>query len=309
MDLAQAPVHTLGRSLKHRYGRRLRRVMLDLGLTCPNRDGNSGYGGCIYCDLSGSGTGAAKRNEDLETQWQTGLARARKVNPEGQAAILYFQSYSNTYPDLTPLAEALQRIREWADVAPILAIGTRPDCFSEEAADLLASQKAFFDEVWIEFGLETADDHVQEVIGRHDTLENFHIACDRAGARGLHRIAHCIAGLPEEKDDGLLRQVEEIHKAGCEGIKFHQLMVLQKTKLAKMWMDGGIELLDAAQYIHKVADALEQLPREVVVHRLVAEAPAEEYLAPKPWPGRQKVHSMIEQELQRRGSWQGSALS
>ena len=86
-------------------------------------------------------------------------------------------------------------------------------------------------------------------------------------------------------------------------------MVLQKTKLAKMWMDGGIELLDAAQYIHKVADALEQLPREVVVHRLVAEAPAEEYLAPKPWPGRQKVHSMIEQELQRRGSWQGSALS
>ncbi|MHC4380080.1 MAG: tRNA modification radical SAM protein MnmL/YtqA [Planctomycetota bacterium] len=309
MDLAQAPVHTLGRSLKHRYGRRLRRVMLDLGLTCPNRDGNSGYGGCVYCDLSGSGTGAAKREESLETQWQTGLARARKVNPEGQAAIIYFQSYSNTYPDLTPLAEALERIRDWADVAPILAIGTRPDCFSEEAADLLATQKEYFDEVWIELGLETADDHVQEVIGRHDTLANFHTACARAGERGLHRIAHCIAGLPEEKEDGLLRQVEEIRKAGCEGIKFHQLMVLRKTKLAKMWMDGGIELLDAEQYVQKVADALEQLPREVIVHRLVAESPEEEYLAPKPWPGRQKVHSTIEQELQLRGSFQGSSLS
>ncbi|MDA0666346.1 MAG: TIGR01212 family radical SAM protein [Planctomycetota bacterium] len=304
----EAPVHTLGRSLKQRYGRRLRRVMLDLGLTCPNRDGNSGYGGCIYCDLSGSGTGAAKREEDLATQWQDGLTRARKVNPEGQAAIIYFQSYSNTYPDLTPLSEALEQIREWSSVAPILAIGTRPDCFSEEAADLLAAQKPFFDEVWIEFGLETADDHVQKVIGRHDTLENFHIACERAGTRGLHRIAHCIAGLPEEKDDGLLRQVEEIAKAGCEGIKFHQMMVLRKTKLAKMWMDDKLDLLHAPEYIQMVADALEQLPPEVIVHRLVAEAPETEYLAPKPWPGRQKVHSLIEQELQKRGTGQGSRL-
>lgn len=309
MHLGQeAPVHTLGRSLKRRYGRRLRRVMLDLGLTCPNRDGASGYGGCIYCDLSGSGTGAAKRSEGLVEQWQTGLARARKVNPEGQAAILYFQSYSNTYPDLEPLAEALETIREWAEVAPILAVGTRPDCFSEEAADLLAAQAPYFDEVWIEFGLETADDHVQEVIGRHDTLANFHTACARAGERGLHRIAHCIAGLPEEKPDGLLRQVEEIRKAECEGIKFHQMMVLRKTKLAKMWMDGGIDLLDDQAYIQMVADALEALPPEVIVHRLVAEAPPEEYLAPKPWPGRQKVHSMIEQELQRRGTRQGSRL-
>ncbi|MDP7063216.1 MAG: TIGR01212 family radical SAM protein, partial [Planctomycetota bacterium] len=107
MDFTQAPVHTLGRSLKKRYGRRLRRVMLDLGLTCPNRDGVSGYGGCIYCDLSGSGTGAAKRREGLEEQWRSGLQRARKVNPEGQAAIIYFQSYSNTYPDLQPLADSL----------------------------------------------------------------------------------------------------------------------------------------------------------------------------------------------------------
>ena len=104
------------------------------------------------------------------------------------------------------------------------------------------------------------------------------------------------------------KMVEEIGKAGCEGIKFHQMMVLRKTKLAKMWMDGGIELLDAQAYITMLADALEVLPPEVIVHRLVAEAPPEEYLAPKPWPGRQKVHSMIERELQRRGTRQGARL-
>jgi len=85
-------------------------------------------------------------------------------------------------------------------------------------------------------------------------------------------------------------------------------MVLRRTKLAHEWMQGGIELLDAPSYIRMVADALEVLPPEVIVHRLVAEAPAEEYLAPKPWPGRQKVHSLIEQELRNRGTRQGSGL-
>lgn len=308
MGTGEAPIHTLGRSLMRRYGRRLRRVMFDLGLTCPNRDGATGFGGCIYCDLSGSGTDAARRQEDLEQQWAEGLQRARRVNPEGPAAILYFQSYSNTYPDLEPLAQALHKARAWATEAPILSVGTRPDCFTDEAAELLASMRDDFDEVWVEFGLETTDDAVQQAIGRHDTLDNFRDACSRAGVLGLHRIVHCIGGLPGDSEDSLLRQVEEVRRAGCEGIKFHQLMVLQKTKLAKMWMDGEVELLDAETYVQRVADALEYLPTSTLVHRLVAEAPPESYLAPKPWPGRQRVHSWIEREMKRRGHAQGWAL-
>jgi uncharacterized protein len=304
----EIPVRTLGRDLLARYGRRLRRVPLDLGLSCPNRVGEKGYGGCIYCDLSGSGTGAAKQKLSLEEQWKIGLARARRINPDGPAAILYFQSYSNTYPDLQPLAEALQTIRPFAEVAPILAIGTRPDCFSREAAQLLAEQKPHFQEVWVEFGLETADDAVQKRIGRNDNLASFHQACQLAGEFGLTRICHCIAGLPEEKPDGLLRQVEEARIAGVEGIKFHQLMVLRKTLLAHQWIQGEIGLLNAEQYVAKVVDALLQLPAQVVVHRLVAEAPPEQYLAPTPWPGRAKVHSMIENALRITGRYQGQGL-
>ena len=304
MSQQQPPVNTLGRSLTKRYNRRLRRVMLDLGLSCPIRDGATGYGGCIYCDLSGSGTGASKQ-QDIQQQWQEGLTRARRTNPQAPSAIIYFQSYSNTYPDLIGLESALEQIHGWADDAPIVTVGTRPDCFSEEAALLLARQLKYFEEVWIEFGLETADDDVQKRIGRHDTLQNFHTACELAHKHGLKIVAHCIAGLPEEKEDGLLRQVQEINKANCHGIKFHQLMVLRKTILAKQWMNGEIELLDDKQYIQKVADALEILQPEIIVHRLVAEAQESEYLAPKPWPGRQSVHSRIELEMQLRGSVQG----
>ena len=301
-----ALVNTLGPSLRQRFDHGLRRVMLDLGLDCPNRDGTSGYGGCIYCDLSGSGTGAAKRSEDLDAQMERGLERVRRAIPVGPAAILYFQSYSNTYPDLQPLAAALERMSRWAEVAPVLAVGTRPDCFSEEAAALLARWRGVFREVWIEFGLETADDAVQTRIGRHDTLANFHAACRLAGEHGLTRIAHTMCGLPGDAPDTLLRQVDEVVRAGCEGIKFHQVMVLRKTKLAHEWLNGGIELLTPEEYVSRVADALQRLPAEVVVHRLVAEAPPEEYLAPTGWPSRAKVHAMIEQELARRGSRQGA---
>lgn len=306
---SEKPVLSLGRYLKGVYGRRLRRVMLDLGLTCPNRDGEKGFGGCIYCTVSGSGTGAAKRRESLDVQWSEGLKRVRRLNPEGPAAILYFQSYSNTYPDLQPLAEGLQQMQRWADVAPILSIGTRPDCFSREAAELIAAQTESFDQVWVEFGLETADDEVQKRIGRYDTLDSFYRACELATEFGLQKICHCIAGLPGEKEGGLLRQVDAATQADVQGIKFHQLMVLRRTALAKQWMDGGIDLLDAESYAQMIADAVERLPADMVVHRLVAEAPAEEYLAPKPWPGRGSVHSRIENILRERGSWQGKLLA
>ncbi len=268
----EQPVHMLAADLKRRHGLKLRRLMLDLGTSCPNRDGSSGYGGCAYCDLSGSGTGAMKIGMDLETQYQTELRRVRRGIPDGPCGILYFQSYSSTYPDLGPLAQALEWAATKAEVAPILAIGTRPDCFSEAAADLIARARGRFREVWMEFGLETADDAVQIAIGRHDTLENFHRACQRAGERGLMRVAHTLAGLPGEQPGGYRRQAEEVAKAGCEGVKCHQLMVLERTKLAKAWRAGQVELLSAEAYAALVAEALTILPWSTVVHRLTADA-------------------------------------
>ena len=308
MLAAGTVVHTLGPALKSRYGRRLRRIMLDLGLTCPNRDGQSGYGGCIYCDLEGSGTGASKARQSLPAQFEEGLQRVRRSQPEGPAAISYLQSYSNTYPDLVPLAESLAWLSTQTQSAPIVSIGTRPDCFSAEAAALLGEHRKNFAEVWIEFGLETADDEVQKTIGRPDTLENYKRACALAHKHDLGFITHTIAGLPGEREVGLLRQVEEARNAGSHGIKFHQLMVLRKTKLEHLWRSGEVRLLTPDEYVALVADALERLPTQIVVHRLVAENPPDRYLAPENWPSRAKVHSMIEQELKVRGTHQGSRL-
>ena len=301
---AAAPIHALAVDLRARYGRSLRRVTLDLGLSCPNRDGRSGYGGCVYCDAAGSGTGAAA-SLPLAEQWRRGLDRLRRKCPDGPAAIAYFQSYSNTYPALAPVTQALHYLAAFRDAAPIVSVGTRPDCFSADAADLLASFTGRFDEVWVEFGLETADDAVQARIQRYDTLASFHAACALARARGLRIVCHCIAGLPGERPGGLIRQVEEAATAGVDGIKFHQLMVLRRTKLEAWWRRGALALLTAERYVEMVADALEWLPERIAVHRLVADAPPAEYLAPRPGPPRLALHQEIVKELQRRGTRQG----
>ncbi|HJM39316.1 MAG TPA: TIGR01212 family radical SAM protein [Planctomycetota bacterium] len=290
------PLHTLGRHLKAHYGRRLRRIMFDIGTSCPNRDGQTGFGGCIYCDIDGSGTGARRKEKSLAEQWEEGLRRVRRSQPNGPAAIAYVQSYSNTYPDLLPLAKALEFLANRADIAPIVSVGTRPDCFGEEAAALLASYCDKFSEVWVEFGLETADDEIQKTIGRHDTLANYHAACHLAHKQGLKIITHTIAGLPGEKMTGLELQVQEAIQSGSHGIKFHQLMVLRKTKLEALWRKGGLDLLQLEEYVEMVANALTLLPSEMVIHRLVAENPPESYLAPEDWPTRAKVQDLIEKK-------------
>jgi len=304
MLTADAPIHTLGRALRARYGCKLRRISLDLGTSCPNRDGTSGYGGCIYCDLEGSGSGAA-REFDLAEQWERGIAHLRRRQPEGPLAIAYLQSYSNTYPDLLPLAAALRFLARHSEEAPILAVGTRPDCFGPEAAALLARQLGPFREVWLELGLETADDRIQDRIGRHESLASFHRAAGLAREYGLKVVAHLMAGLPGDSPDGLLRQVREAARARVSGVKFHQLMVLRRTRLAAEWRRGEVAVLRTEDYVQRVADALEELPPEVEVHRLVASARPEELLAPRDWPAPVKVHARIENELRRRGHRQG----
>src|SRR4051812_34468324 len=35
---------------KRVHGDRVQKVALDVGFTCPNRDGTKGFGGCTYCN-------------------------------------------------------------------------------------------------------------------------------------------------------------------------------------------------------------------------------------------------------------------
>ncbi|MBL8860927.1 MAG: TIGR01212 family radical SAM protein [Planctomycetes bacterium] len=294
--------------LAARFGRPVHRVALDAGSTCPNRDGTKGFGGCTYCDVEGSGTGALASGADLARQLEDGLARVARRGA-GVGAIAYFQSYSNTYVEIARLREVLAVLDPWLARAdrPIVAvsIATRPDTLPDAALDLL-EQLARRVEVWVELGLETADDEVQRAIRRCHTLAEFEDAVARVRARGLVCVGHAILGLPGDGREGARRTAEALARTGVEGVKLHHLMVLRRTQLEKAWREGRVATLEADEYVDWLADCVERLAPEQVLHRLTGDAAPAKLVAPHWTIAKNVVRARLEAELTRRGTRQGS---
>jgi radical SAM superfamily enzyme len=315
------PFRTLRPWLVDTFGRPVHRVALDAGSQCPNRDGTRGVGGCVYCDVEGSGTGALKQGLDLSEQLERGLARVARRDPDG-GAIAYFQSYSNTYVAAERLAEVLAVVEPFLAAGrgsssgsssggpagvPVVAvsIATRPDTLPEGALELLADLSRRVP-VWVELGLEAADDGVLLDINRLHTVAEFEDAVARVRARGLLAVGHAILGLPGDGREGARRTARVLARSGCEGVKVHQMMVLERTVLARWWREGRAPVLEADDYVQWLADFVERLGPEQVLHRLTGDAPLEKRLAPRWQVDKHHVRRELALELVRRGTRQGS---
>jgi hypothetical protein len=242
---APLPFRTPAPWLRATFGRPVHRVALDAGSTCPNRDGTKGRGGCIYCDVEGSGTGAARSGVELHEQLERGIARVRRRGPD-VGVIAYLQSYTNTYVAPERLDEILGVLVPRLETPIVaVAIATRPDCLPEWALERLA-RLARRAPVWIELGLEAGDDGVLLAANRLHTVDEFRDAVRRARERGLLVVGHAILGLPGDGRTGARRTARVLAEAGVEGVKVHNLMVLARTQLAAMWRRGEVEVLDPA---------------------------------------------------------------
>ena len=300
------PFRTFAPWLRETFGRPMYRVALDAGSTCPNRDGSRGFGGCVYCDVEGSGTGALRTGEEIARQLETGLKRiARRDDDCG--CIAYLQSYSNTYVEASRLEEVLAPIEIAIDEGKvgIVSIATRPDTLPDWSLDRL-SKLAERVPVWVELGLESANDEVLEKIKRYHTAAEFMEGVRRCHAAGLKTVGHAILGLPGDGREGARKSAELLAEAGCEGVKVHNLMVLRKTELAKWWRDGKVDVLDPETYVSWLADFTERLLPNQVLHRITGDAPLDERLAPRWDLYKNAIREMLAAELEKRGTVQGS---
>ena len=304
-----APFRSLRPWLLERFGRPVHRVALDAGSTCPNRDGSKGFGGCVYCDVEGSGTGALKTGAELEEQLAAGIRRVARRDAEG-GVIAYFQSYSNTYVERARLRDVLGVVEPYLGGDPVVAVSvaTRPDTLPPEALEELA-RLAERTEVWIELGLEAADDRVLDDIKRYHTVDDFRWAVERCHDAGLSVIGHAILGLPGDGREGARRTADVLAETGVAGVKVHNLMVLRRTQLEKQWREGALEVLDADTYVQWLADFVERLAPEQVLHRVTGDAPLEERLAPRWDLHKNAIRERLVAELARRGTRQGSACA
>ncbi len=295
-------VNTFGQYLLKRYGQRVHKLALNAGFTCPNRDGTKGHGGCTFCNNV-----SFSPNADSPSQIAPQLDAGRGVLAKRTGArrfIAYFQAYTNTYDPLDALRERYDCALKHPDVIG-LSIGTRPDCVPEAVLDLLAGYRAKGKEIWLELGLQSADDRTLECVNRGHDFADYRTAVVAAHRRGIPVCTHLIVGLPREGREASLTSLERVLELGVEGLKLHPLHVVRETRLALEWQRGDYQPLTLDDYVSICADVIERTPQAVIFHRLTGTAPGDILLAPD-WCSRKwLVLNAIEAELYRRNTRQG----
>ena len=299
------PYHSLDFELKKQFGHKVYKLALSGGMTCPNRDGTLGRGGCVFCSEGGSGEFAQPPGspEDVGRQEEAAKARVRGKVPVDAGYIAYFQSFTNTYAPVSYL-EALftEAIRQPG--VEVLSVATRPDCLEPEKVELLARLNRE-KPVWVELGLQTMHPKTAREIRRGYELPVFEDAFARLKQAGLTVVVHVILGLPGESRKMMLDTVRYVGGLPADGIKLQLLHVLKGTDLAVRYEADPFPVMPLSEYADLVADCIALLPESVVIHRISGDGPKRLLLAPE-WSGDKKnVLNTIGKRLKERKILQG----
>ena len=299
------PYYSLDYYLKETFGTKVYKLALDGGMTCPNRDGTVGTGGCIFCSAGGSGDFAAKRDISIRAQVDAAKMRVAKKMPAAADGpyIAYFQSYTNTYAPLPYLESLFTEAISLPEICA-LSIGTRPDCLPDETVELLARLNQI-KPVWVELGLQTIHEKTAEFIRRGYPLSVFEDAYRRLKAAGLTVIVHVILGLPDETKEDMLDTVRYLADLHIDGIKLQLLHVLKGTDLDVIYQSGAFRTMELEEYLELVGDCLKLLPLDIVIHRGSGDGPKSILTAPL-WSGNKRlVLNSMAKYFRENEVWQG----
>lgn len=293
--------------LREKYhGKRVYKVIVDGGFTCPNRDGSKGYGGCTYCNTD-SFTPASRNLDSIREQVLHGMENAAQ-NYKAEKFIIYFQPNSNTYAPVDELKlmyyEAL-KINSENIVG--LSVGTRPDCLDAEIITLLESYKNKGLEVDIEMGIESIYNETLQNLNRGCTHEDFISAMKLLENSSLDVCVHTILGLPGEKREMIVKYADEINKfEKINFVKFHHLHIVKGSIMGVKYKREPFPLFTLEEYTDILCEILPKLRPDIVIQRLFALSDAEMLIAPKWGLKKSQIQNYIDAELERRNILQGS---
>lgn len=293
--------YSLDYYLKQLYGEKVYKISLNGGMTCPNRDGKIGVGGCIFCSAGGSGDFAAPQSDSVSSQIERAIEGISKSKSVGTKFIAYFQAFTNTYAPVEYLRKLFTEAITHPNIVG-LSIATRPDCLPDDVLELLSDLNKI-KPVWVELGLQTTKEESASYIRRGYSLSVFDDAVHKLSKIGIATIVHIIIGLPHESREDILNSVRYISKLPIQGIKLQLLHVLKGTDLADHL--GEFHILTLEEYVDLVIECLEILPDNIVVHRITGDGPKALLLEPLWSLKKREVMNRINQELAARNTWQG----
>lgn len=260
-----------------KFGCKVHKVTVDAGMTCPNRDGTVGFGGCIYCNSRGSGTGAFAKGIPLNRQITDAIGYLRK-RYKAEKFLAYFQSFSNTYAPLGRLKQLYKEALSVDDVVG-LTIGTRPDCIDEEILQYLewVANKWY---VSLEYGLQSAHDKTLKLINRGHGVKEFVAAVELTRNRNIDICVHVILGLPGETEDDMLETAKFLSELDIQAVKIHLLYVVKNTVLEKWYREGKYRCLTREEYTRIVSRFIAFLRPDIVIQRITGDPHRNELVAP-----------------------------
>ncbi len=306
--------YSLSKFLVQTYGRKIYKIAIDAGFTCPNRDGTVGTRGCIFCSGYGSGDFTPGRELSITEQIDAGKAlvagKMRGSEADMPSYIAYFQAFTNTYATTEVLRDRYMEAVNHPGIVGI-SIATRPDCISDEVLDVISKINRI-KPVWVELGLQTIHERSASYIRRGYELEEYNRAVERLYAAGVHIVSHIIIGLPGESVDDILRTADyvaglsrglndgkevaipeytsiessyhidtEILRKHRFGVKLQLLHIIEGTDLATEYKAGKVRELELEEYARIVVEALKKLPESTVIHRITGDGAKRTLIAPK----------------------------
>jgi radical SAM protein (TIGR01212 family) len=291
--------------IKLNFGERVQKISLDIGFSCPNRDGSKGYGGCTYCNNNTFNPDYCEPNKSVKQQLEEGISRF-STKYKTQKYLAYFQAYTNTYSDF----ESLKIMYEDALNVPNvigLVIGTRPDCISDEVIDYLSFlSKTYF--ISLEFGIESTSNKTLEKVNRCHSYDDSIATFNKCKNRGFHLGAHLIIGLPGETEEDLLNHAIEVSKLPINTLKLHHLQIVKQSIMASQYKRNpeDFNLFTPESYIDFITKFVTLLRPNIVIERFISQAPIDLLIAPK-WNGLKNFEmvAQIDKKMEIENIWQG----
>ena len=285
--------------LKKKFGSRLLKLSIDGGFSCPNR--KNGKSGCKFCSETGSGEFTTKRKsitEQLNAQ-----INFLKEKDKSNGYIAYFQSYTNTFLPVEELRKMYYEAINFSNVK-VLSIATRADCFNEDIYKLLAELNEKI-EVWIELGLQSSNENTRNNMNIGYSTEIFESCVQRLKELNIKTIFHIIFGLPNETEKDYKNTIDYVNNKKPWGIKIHSLYIQNDCELYEEYLKNSFKVITWDEYINALIMAIENLDKDIIIHRLTGDGDKEKLIAPLWSKNKIKTIGEISKILKQKNSYQG----
>ena len=292
--------HTFNYFLKTKFNKKVFKVALDAGFTCPNKK----TGGCIFCS-EGSKSNITDNKKNVLDQFEEVKNIMLKKWPDSYY-IPYLQANTNTYESVDKLKEIYEPLLKLENIVG-LAIATRPDCISDEVLDYLTNiNKRTF--LMVELGLQSSNDNTLKFINRGHDVKCFDDMVKKLKDRNIFVVAHIINGLPYETKENMINAVKHVNSLNIDAIKIHMLHIVKNTSLEKIYNENPFHILSKEEYIDIVCDQLEYLNEKIVIERITGDPIIENLITPTWLTKKFVLLNDIDKEMKKRNIYQGDKL-